>query len=765
MIPFSRKKIVPSEYNHMTLIDELGKYSRWKSTGSDAWIRFDFGHNALKAGHYRLCWLAPLGDKRSGNCCLYVDYGAGFEEHDKFNIWPRQRGGLQYFDFSISSPVFALRLDITDRPEVVSLGDLSLRKVSKYERHGRLLARLVFQRIRSPKSAMQAWRAIMRSFTKGGFRQLAHDVKRARDVAPGEVNDYSKWVSFYDTITEYDRSMMQSIVAEIEVPPIISVVMPVYNTERKFLRDAIECVINQTYPHWELCIANDASPKSYIRELLDKYAADDPRIKVINREENGHISAASNSALELASGEWVALLDHDDLIPQHALFCVAHAIIENPKAKLFYSDEDKIDQQGVRHDPYFKSDFNPILFRSHNMITHLGVYSRKELDEIGGFRSSYDGAQDYDLALRFIDKIGADNVHHIPHILYHWRAIAGSTAQSSDEKPYAMVAGERALNDHLQRNEVCAKAELIGFGYRVHYELPDPPPLVSIIIPTKNGREITQQCIDSILEKTTYENYEIILIDNGSDDRDALDYFAKLKRQKIARVIRDDRPFNYSALNNSAVKKAKGSVICFLNNDIEVITPDWLTVMVSIALQPGTGAVGAKLLYPDDTIQHGGVILGLGGLAAHAHSNMPATTLGYVGRAALEQNMSAVTAACLVVKKDDFLEVNGFNEESLTVAYNDVDLCLKLLDLGVLNVWSPHAVLYHHESATRGYEIGAEKLERFQLEKEYMLENWKHLIFKDPAYNPNLTLNSSDFSLAWPPRVQYKWKNDRSSAL
>ena len=540
--------------------------------------------------------------------------------------------------------------------------------------------------------------------------------------------------------------------------PLISVVMPVYNPPVKLLCEAIESVLSQTYENWELCIADDCSTKGYVKSILEKYQRKDKRIKVVFRKENGHISEASNSAIKIAEGEWVALLDHDDLLAPHALFCVVDAINKNPESKLIYSDEDKIDLEGQRLDPYFKCDWNHELFLSHNLITHLGVYKHDILNEIGAFRTDYDGAQDYDLALRFISRVEQDQIIHIPQILYHWRAIPGSTAMSADEKPYAMLAGEKALNDYLHSQKIDAVAELIGIGYRVRYALPTPSPCVSIIIPTRNAKLLVEQCINSIQKLTTYQNYEIILIDNGSDEQESIDYFAELSTNKCIRVIRDDRPFNYSALNNAAVKQSNGSVIVLLNNDIEVISPDWLEELVSLALQPDIGAVGAKLYYPDDTLQHGGVVLGLGGLAAHAHWKFPRSSFGYVGRAALRSNFSAVTAACLAVKKDHYESVGGLEEEGLAVAYNDVDFCLKLYKKGLRNIWTPFAELYHYESATRGYETTPEKIIRFENEKIFMLEKWKDVIGSDPAYSPNLTLDAADFSYAFPPRVKKPWR-------
>ncbi len=565
-------------------------------------------------------------------------------------------------------------------------------------------------------------------------------------------NDYAEWIRRYDTLTDNTRATMSSRIGEFAYQPFISLVMPVFNPKPEWLIEAIESVRKQIYPNWELCIADDASTDKRIRPILERYTKEDDRIKVVFRERNGHISAASNSALELASGEWVALLDHDDLLSEHALFWVAETIIRHPHASLIYTDEDKIDEKGKRFAPYFKCDWNVDLFYSHNLITHLGVYRNDLLHKIGGFREAFAGAQDYDLALRCIENIKAYQIHHIPRVLYHWRVHAESTAQSPDSKPYAMLAGERALNEHFLRQKINAKAELTGYGYRVRYALPEDLPLVSLIIPTRNGTALIRQCVESILNKTTYPNYEIIIVDNGSDDPAALQCFNELQVEARVRVMHDDRPFNYSALNNNAVKLARGEVLGLLNNDLEVISPEWLSEMVSISLQPRVGAVGARLLYPNDTLQHGGVIIGLGGVAGHSHKHLPRHDYGYCCRAVVTQSFSAVTAACLLIRKKIYEEVGGLNEMNLQIAFNDVDFCLRVRGAGYRNVWTPYAELYHHESATRGYEDTPEKQARFATEVKYIKQRWEKLLLNDPAYSPNLTLDHEDFSLAWPPR-------------
>ncbi len=632
----------------------------------------------------------------------------------------------------------------------------SWRMTSPYRRLGGFLKRTVqlggnFRQAVNKRGGIAASsRLAFSAFRRKGWRGV-HE--RLFQIA-SETSGYTEWVQRYSTMTPDLRTRILAMIGEMKEPPTISIVMPVYNPDLDWLAEAVASVRKQLYPHWQLCIADDCSTDPRVRPLLQSLQDTDSRIRVVLRETNGHISVASNSAASLATGSFLALMDQDDLLPEDALFHVARVIDTHPDARLIYSDEDKIDAAGVRFDPYFKSDWNPDLFLSCNMVSHLGVYRKDIFDDLGGFRPEFNGSQDYDLALRFIERLRPEQILHIPRVLYHWRAHAQSTAESGSNKDYAIKAGRAALEDHLKREGIKASVQHVAHGYRVSYALPEPLPLVSLIVPTRNALQLLRQCISSIREKTTYQNYEIIVIDNNSDDPDTLSYLAEMAGKKHIKVMRDERPFNYSALNNAAVEMASGEFIGLINNDIEVITPDWLEEMVSLAAQPGVGAVGAALWYPNDTLQHGGVVVGMGGVACHAHRCLPRGQAGYFARAELIQTMSAVTAACLIVRKSSFEEVGGLNETDLAVAFNDVDLCLKLRDAGYRNIWTPYAELYHHESATRGQDDNPEKMRRFQGEIDYMKKRWNTDAFADPAYSPNLTLGAEDFSLAWPPRVE-----------
>lgn len=591
-------------------------------------------------------------------------------------------------------------------------------------------------------------------FTRGPRAVWEAGYWAIRNYARAGGEGYPRWVREFATLAPEDLEAMAKACERFERRPLVSFITPVYNTPERFLRAMLESVMAQAYTRWELCIADDASTAPHVRQVLEEYRARDARIKLAWRETNGHISAASNTALGLAAGDFVALLDHDDALPPDALFWVVKEINDHPDAALLYSDEDKLDFGGERALPYFKCDWNYDLFLSHNLITHLGVYRADIVRRIGGFREGFEGAQDYDLALRFIEHIEPRQIRHIPRVLYHWRMLRGSTSVGAGQKDYAAARATTAVQQHLQRRGVAATVETIEpmAVHRVRYQLPQPAPLASIIIPTRNGEKLVRQCIESIRKKTTYEPYEILLVDNGSDDRGAIEYFHGLRDQGIVRLIEDPLPFNFSRINNNAARQARGDYLVFLNNDIEVITPEWLSELVSHAQRREIGAVGAKLWYPNNTIQHAGLVL-VAGLAAHAHHGRPRGNHGYFSRASLIQSLSAVTAACVCMRKSLFEQVGGF-DETLAVAFNDVDLCLRIQASGYRNLYTPYAELYHHESASRGYENTPEKRIRFQKEADILRERWMAVLMNDPYYNPNLTLSGEPFTLAWPPRAE-----------
>jgi glycosyltransferase involved in cell wall biosynthesis len=584
------------------------------------------------------------------------------------------------------------------------------------------------------------------------FAALLLSLERRREK---EADEYQDWIERFDAPTPATVASLRRELRLLPKHPLISIILPVYNPELRFLEAAIDSIRNQIYERWELCLADDTSTDPKIRPFLDKTAATDARIKVTFREKNGHISACSNSALALATGDWCALLDQDDTFAEHALALIALEIDLHPDAGLIYSDEDKIDEDGLRSNPFFKPDWNPELFLGQNYINHLGCYRTDVLREISGFREGFEGSQDYDLALRCIDRLRPEQVRHIPRILYHWRMVGGSLAAIPDAKPYAKEAARRAIADHCKRQGMRGKVVPCpenAESHRLIHALLEPAPLVSIIIPTRDRVGLLKRCVESIRGRTDYSSFEIIIVDNGSVEEETFRFLREVERDERIRVIVKSGSFNYSLLNNHAAKQARGDILVFLNNDTEIDDAGWLTEMVSHAARTEVGAVGARLWYPDGTLQHGGVVLGLGGVAGHAFPHIPRGHPGYFNRAMLPQNCSAVTGACLAVRKTVFEELEGFDEVNLGVTFNDIDFCLRLTQGGYRLVWTPYANLIHHESASRGHQRTREEQEEFQRAVDYMQTTWGAQLMQDPFYNPNLSLNPPGFEIAFPPR-------------
>lgn len=598
--------------------------------------------------------------------------------------------------------------------------------------------------------------ALLGIWRREGLGGFVLRVKLRLRSRPRAAIGYATWLRRYDTLSAPDLARLAERSATLAHRPLVSIVMPVYETPENHLRKAIASVRSQIYDRWELCIADDASRAPHVRKVLEAEAAADPRIKIVWRQENGHIARASNDALAVATGEWIALLDHDDILRPHALLCMVEAIGRNRDAEILYSDEDKIDEGGRLFDPYFKPDFSLDLFLSQNYLNHLTLHRRANIEAVGGWRPGFEGSQDYDLTLRILDRVGTERVVHVPRVLYHWRATPGSTALGTHEKSYAVDAALRALQHYADRRLPGATVTLAPATpyYRVTYPLPAPPPLVSIIIPTRDGAPILDRCLSSLFDRTDYGALEVIIVDNGSTEPDTAALFERwCARDDRIRVLRDPRPFNYSALNNLAAREARGRFLCLMNNDIEILDPAWLTEMVSLAARPGTGCVGAKLLYPNRAIQHAGVVLGIGGVAGHGYKGAPEHHPGYFGSLKLRRTVSAVTGACLVVGASIFREVGGLDEEKLAVAFNDVDFCLKVREAGYRNVWTPFACLLHHESLSRGADTTPEKRARFEAEVAAMRQRWGPVLDADPFYSPNLTLEHETYDLAVPPRL------------
>ena len=575
---------------------------------------------------------------------------------------------------------------------------------------------------------------------------------RSKRTAPRIVHNsyvakqYPAWAE-NNRLRSSDMTRMREAVPDFGYRPLMSILLPAYNSEQEWLERALDSVLSQVYPHWELCVCDDGSTRGHVREILSLYERLDGRIKVSYQERNAGISGASNEALSMAGGEFVVLLDHDDELTPDALFEVVKLLQEHPDADLVYSDEDIVDEAGYPLTPHFKPDWSPDLLMSYNYITHLGVCRRTLVEEVGGFREGFEGSQDYDLFLRLTEKTG--KIHHIPKILYHWWRVTGSSGSYS----YPHERSHQALVEALTRRGISGSVEKGArhlHRFRIEREI-EGEPKVSIIIPTRDNVSLLRDCVRSAEHYAGYRNYEILIVDNNSADPETVEYLSSSPH----RVIRFEEEFNYARINNFAVSHAEGEYVLFLNDDTEVITGGWLKEMLGHAQRPEVGAVGARLLFFDGRVQHAGVLVGGGsmwmpGVATHSHLHYPSHSPGYFDAATVTRNYSAVTAACMMLRRSVFEEVGGFDEKNLPVLFNDVDLCLRIRELDYLIVYTPYAQLYHHESASRGHFSGGSG------EFLYMRERWGKVLDNDPYYNPNFALYGGDFNLradALRPRV------------
>lgn len=582
-----------------------------------------------------------------------------------------------------------------------------------------------------------------------GFRYMKHYgpkefwIRLHERFEPEEV-PYGPWYRAYIPTEETLEIQRKQ---KFDYSPLISIAVPAYQTPVEFLRQMIESLIVQTYSNWELCIVNASPDNEEMQKVLAEYSAGDSRVRFCNLKENLGIAENTNRAFAMTKGEFVGLLDHDDLLAPNALYEIVKILQDHPQADALYTDEDKVTTELDEHfQPHLKPDFNLDLLRSNNYICHFFVVRKSIVEKAGGFRKEFDGAQDYDFIFRCTENAG--EVLHVPEILYHWRTHKASTADNPASKMYAFEAGKRAIEAHLERTgtkgEVSHTQDL-GF-YRVKYPVQGKP-LVSVIIPNKDEKETLQTCLEMLEKNTGYQNFEIIIVENNSTTDEIFRYYKELSGNRKIHLLRWGKEFNYSAINNFAVAHAKGEYLLFLNNDVKSINSDWLEEMLGVCQRPEVGGVGAKLIYPDNTIQHAGCVIGMGGIAGHMFVDMPADHTGYLHKASLLQDMSAVTAACLLMKKEVFEQAGGFTEE-LAVAFNDVDLCLKVRKNGYLIVYDPYVKLYHMESKTRGAEDSKEKVRRFQTEIEYMRCHWIDILKNgDPCYNKNLSLTKWNYSL------------------
>ncbi|MCP5325080.1 MAG: glycosyltransferase family 2 protein [Oceanospirillaceae bacterium] len=667
------------------------------------------------------------------NVKLYFDTGRGFKEEQAFQLLKKGRSGAKRICY-FPENVIRFRLDPSDKPGSIAGVRVTLKKLSPAFARSRMLKKLS---------------AKLGNFSEYDSQDPVAMFELYDQLAQGSTQAYSEWLA------DNEAGLWCSVVDNQNI--CFSVVVPVFNTPVALLKACVDSVLGQTYPNWQLILVDDASDKAATRDYLSTLEDSDSRIKVLIRSQNGHISEATNTGIRAASGDFVAFLDHDDTLAPQALNELAQCITDHPDVKFIYSDEDLISESGERIAPHFKSDWNPDLLLCHNYVTHLSCYRADVLKALGGLRKGVEGAQDYDLVLRTLSYIKPEFIQHIPKVLYHWRMVEGSTALSADAKSYATEAGLKALSDYFLRAAVNVDVthHKTDNFYRVRWPLPDADPLVSVIIPTRDGLEVLKPCLDSLARTVAYPTLEVVIVDNHSVTPAAITYFMALAANGLHRegnadigvqIVRDEGDFNFSRLMNVGAEASSGEYLLLLNNDIEAIQDGWLEEMLAHASRPDIGCVGAKLLYPDMTIQHAGVILGLGGYAAHSHRGIGRHESGYFCRAQVTQNLSAVTAACLMVRAGVYRSVSGF-DESFAVAYNDVDFCLRVQETGLRNLYTPYAELIHHESKTRGEDITPEKQRRFDGEKQRLFSRWQSSLANDPYYSPNLTRSREDFSV------------------
>ena len=648
-----------------------------------------------------------------------------------------------------------------------SLADRLTAAMDESARSQQQLARVEQELARAIRSS--GWRGLARAGKRRAGRLLASrragapTVRPAADLPPPPVVEevawtdirYGEWIELYDTLDDGTRRALAAQIEEMSDQPLISVIFPVYNAPEEFLRQAIDSVRAQLYTKWELCIADDCSTLPHVAKVLEEYAARDERIRVQRRETNGHISACSNSAVAMAGGSWLCLMDHDDVLAEHALAVSALALHRRPEAAIVYSDEDHIEADGTRSQPYFKPDFDPLLMLGQNYFSHLCLVRADLVELVGGFREGYEGSQDWDLLLRIVERVRPDQVVHVPHVLYHWRVHSESTASSVSAKPYVVEASRRVVEEHLERIGVAADVTTVwNTSYnRIEWELPATPPTVSIIILPRSG-PLLARCVDSLRMLTPYPQMEILLVDDGG-------FHPPMRRMVSERagwltLLENTQDISDSAQRNFAAQKASGDVLCFLSDDVEVLGASWLHELVGLLSHPRIGCAGAKLLYPNLRIQSAGTVMGIGGTVGSPHRLFfERFANGYAGHLRLARCPSAVSWATLAVRRDVFNEVGGFSEEHFTGVFGDADFCLRLHEAGWRTAWTPYAEMIHHELPEDGRAVDGANAIRFDRDIRYLRQRWGRWLEDDPSYNPNLSLAHESLSLAWPPRRSY----------
>lgn len=746
-----RKQLVADIVPSLDILITSKAKGEYISLGDSPSFKLLLPTNSFGSWYYLEAALVRNNGNREASIKAYVDLEA--KQSISIPIPTNLRGTIREV-FYLPASVKLLHWIPTTAPGYFSQSPLLIHKISLLESIWRRMYRVAFDIARYKNTSTTAllgltwWMAICNLHE-------AYKLTANLRIQQLQGNDYATFIALNDTLKESDIQKLQLQTARLSRYPVISLIMCVHSTLPEFFKEAVDSIANQIYPHWELLLVGDFSDNKLAHDIAIEYQRENNQIKIISINSNTGTDTATslNSALEFTTGEFVAVINQHDKIPSHALLCFAQEISNNHEAGLIYCDYDCINAGNERNKPNFKPDWNPDLFLSYNYLNCLVLLRLTCVQALGGYREGFAGAEEYDLILRYIKKYSSHNIAHIPKVLYHARTLH-PTAESSRPLDFSNAAeieihhqsGKRALQSYFKGTDTSIEdGSALGL-YRIKHPLPAQLPLITIIVTTRDMVDILSKCVESIQDKTDYTNWELLIVDNQSVEPETLNYLENIKSDSRIRVIKYPKPFNYSAMNNYAVEHAKGEVLALLNNDVEVITTDWLTEMVSHAIRPEIGAVGAKLLYSNGLVQHAGVIIGLGGVAGHAHKYLKEDDFGYCYRAVVTQNLSAVTGACLVVRKNNYLEVGGLDEHNLTVAFNDIDFCLKLRRAGYLNVFTPYAKLYHHESISRGADDTPEKHARFTKEFDYMKKTWGTSLHRDPAYNPNLTLEFENFS-------------------
>jgi len=714
------------------LSEARGEY---KAIGKEPRFRLEFSLPP-QAGWYYL-EAALVRNNGSREAFIEVDAAGGRSE---IPIPTNLRGSVREV-FCLSGGVTCLYWHPTKAAGYFSQSRLQIHRISSIESFFRRAYRVAYDllRFKNIKPAARAglsWSGAIRNLDDAYRRTVRLRLDRLQGI------DYATFIALHDTLKSSDIRAMRGEMKRFRYRPLITLIMLVDDPHPPWFREALAAVSRQVYLEWEILLAGNLSSAPESLAITEEVCRSDSRVRLVPGQGDMSASSRFNAALEHAQGEFLVKLDQHDILPPHALYCLARQLNETSDAAMIYTDHDEIDAAGMRANPCFKPDWNPDLFTSHDYIGSLCLYRTAQVRAAGGYRRGFEGAEDYDLALRYLKNTSSSGIRHVARVLCHKR----STPTRAGNRQ-AHESGKHALADYFSGTDVLVEDGPADTLYRIRHPLSKHPPLVSIIIPTRDKLDVLRTCIESIRFKTDYTNWEMLIVDNQSVEPQTLDYLNNIRQDKRIRVLQYDRPFNYSAINNLAVQHARGEVIALLNNDVEVITSNWLTEMVSQAIRPEVGAVGAKLLYPDGTVQHAGIVLGIGGIAGHAHRFLAGDAHGYCHRAVVAQNYSAVTGACLLVRRKLYQEVGGLNDKHFHVAFNDVDFCLKLVASGYWNIFSPYALLYHHESISRGVDDSLEKREISLREFDCMKDHWGSKLSSDVAYNNNLTVDSGSFSL------------------